>query len=56
MTNALNFLAGTVGAAVAITGLAIVTPAPAQADEAARQFEQSYCFTAIGADRWKACR
>ena len=56
MTNALNFLAGTVGAAVAIAGLAIVNPAPAQAGEAARQLKQSYCFTATGAERWKACR
>ena len=34
----------------------VTAPVPAQADEAARQFEQSYCFTASGADRWKGCR
>ena len=34
----------------------VTAPVPAQADEAARQFEQSYCFTATGADRWKGCR
>ena len=41
--------------------LAVVTlvtaPVPAQADEAARQFEQSYCFTTNFADRWEGgCR
>jgi len=37
-------------------GTLVTAPVPAQADEAARQFEQSYCFTATGADRWKGCR
>ncbi len=41
--------------ALAIATL-VTAPVPAQADEAARQFEQSYCFTATGADRWKGCR
>ena len=41
--------------ALALTAL-ITAPVPAQADEAARQFEQSYCFSATGADRWKGCR
>ena len=34
----------------------VTAPAPAQAGEAARQLEQFYCFTATGAERWKACR
>jgi len=34
----------------------IAAPVPAQADQQARQFEQSYCFTATGVDRWKSCR
>jgi len=34
----------------------VTAPVPVQADEAARQFQQSYCFTAAGADRWKGCR
>ena len=37
-------------------GTLVTAPVPAQADEAARQFEQSYCFTATGADRWNGCR
>ena len=34
----------------------VTAPVPAQADQQARQFEQSYCFTATGADRWEGCR
>ena len=40
MPKLLHFLAFAAGAAIAMSGLAIVTPAPAQADEAARQFEE----------------
>ena len=39
MPKLLNLLAFAVGASIAMSGLAIVTPAPAQADEAARQLE-----------------
>ena len=56
MTNAMKFLAGTIGAVAAITGLAIAKPEPAQADQQAKQFDQSYCFSASAADRWKPCR
>ena len=56
MNNAIKFLAGTIGAAAAITGLAMAKPEPAHASEQAKQFEQSYCFSTSGADRWKACR
>ena len=39
MPKLLNLLAFAVGASIAMSGLAIVTPAPAQADEADRQLE-----------------
>jgi hypothetical protein len=40
MPKLLNLLAFAVGASIAMSGLAIVTPAPAQADEVARQLER----------------
>ena len=40
MPKLLNLLAFAVGASIAMSGLAVVTPAPAQADEAARQLER----------------
>ena len=55
MTNAMKFLAGTIGAAAAITGLAMAKPEPAQADQQAKQFEQVYCPTSSTAERWKPC-
>lgn len=43
--------------APAIAVVTIVTSlVPARADEAARQIDQSYCFTANSVDRWKGCR
>ena len=39
MPKLLNLLAFAVGASIAMSLLAIVTPVPAQADEAARQLE-----------------
>ena len=56
MNNAIKFLAGTIGAAAAITGLAMAKPEPAHAGEQAKQFEQSYCITSSAAERWKGCR
>ena len=56
MNNALKFLAGTIGAAAAITGLAMAKPEPAQADvqdkqsERYEQCERRYC------PRSEACR
>jgi hypothetical protein len=53
MTNAMKFLAGTIGAAAAITGLAMAKPEPAQADVEDRQsqrYERRYCTSS------EACR
>ena len=52
---ALSGVAVLLAPALAVATL-VTAPVPAQADEAARQFEQSYCFNATGADRWKGCR
>ena len=57
MTRANRFLAIAGSFVVALSALALITtPLPAKEDQAARQFEQTYCFTAIGSDRWKGCR
>ena len=56
MNNAIKFLAGTIGAAAAIIGLAMAKPEPAHSSEQAKQFEQSYCITSSAAERWKGCR
>ena len=55
LTAVVSGVAVLLAPALALTAL-ITAPVPAQADEAARQFEQSYCFSATGADRWKGCR
>ena len=57
MTLTDKILTATGGVFVALGLVAVIAaPAPVQADEQARQFEQTYCFTATGADRWKGCR
>ena len=55
LTAVVSGVAVLLAPALALTAL-ITAPVPAQADEAARQFEQTYCFSATGADRWKGCR
>ena len=57
MTRANKFLT-TAGSFVAVlSALAVITaPVGAQADEQAKQFEQSYCVTGSAAERWKGCR
>ena len=54
-TAAFSGVAVLLAPALAVATL-VAAPVPAQADEVARQFEQTYCFTATGADRWKGCR
>ena len=56
MNNTIKFLAGTLGAAAAITGLAMAKPEPAQPDHQAHQYGQSYCTASSVVDRWKDCR
>ena len=57
MTLTDKILTATGGVFVALGLVAVIAaPTPVQADQQARQFEQSYCFTATGADRWKGCR
>ena len=57
MTFTDKILTATGGVFVALGLVALITaPAPVQADQQARQFEQTYCFTATGADRWNGCR
>jgi len=57
MTRANRFLATAGSFVVALGVLAVITaPLPAKGEEAARQFEQTYCFIAKGGDRWKGCR
>ena len=52
-----KILTGIAGACVVLAGVAVIAaPVAVQADQQAKQFEQSYCFTASGADRWKSCR
>ena len=59
MTNFQKAVASLACGAIAVLITTATYASPSQAspvDEAARQFEQSYCFTASGAERWKACR
>ena len=57
MTRANKFLTTAGSFVVVLSALAVITaPVGVQADEQAKQFEQSYCFKASGADRWKPCR
>ena len=46
---------GDVFFAFALLGV-LTAPVSAQADQQARQFDQSSCFTPIDGDRWNACR
>lgn len=57
MTRANKFLTTAGSFVFALSALAVITtPLDAQANEQAELFEQSYCFTASLADRWKPCR
>ena len=59
MTRADKFLATASSFIVVLSALAFITaPVGVQADEQeqAKGFEQSYCFHASSADRWKSCR
>ena len=57
MTRVNKFLTTAGRFVVVLSAVAIATaPVGVQADEQAKQFEQSYCFITSGADRWKACR
>ena len=57
MTRANKFLTTAGSFVFALIALAVITaPLDAQANEQAELFEQSYCFTASLADRWKPCR
>jgi len=55
LTVAFSGIAVLLAPAIAVATL-VTAPVPAQADEAASQFDQAYCFTATGAERWKGCR
>ena len=57
MTRVNKFLT-TAGSFVVVLSAVVIATAPVgvQADEQAKQFEQSYCFSKSSADRWKACR
>ena len=57
MTRVNKVLTTAASFVVVLSAVAIATaPAGVQADEQAKQFEQSYCFSASGAERWKPCR
>lgn len=57
MTRPNQFLTTAGSFVVALSALAVITaPAGVHADEQAKQLEQSYCFNASLADRWKPCR
>jgi len=57
MTRLNKFLTTAGSFVVALSALAVITaPIGVQADEQAERFEQSHCFNASGADRWKPCR
>ena len=57
MTRANQFLNTAGSFVLALSALAVITaPAGVHADEQAKQLEQSYCFNASLADRWKPCR
>ena len=57
MTRAKKFLTTAGSFVVVLSALAVITaPVGVHADEQAKQLEQSYCFNASLADRWKPCR
>ena len=57
MTRANQFLNTAGSFVVALSALAVITaPVDVQANEQAKQFEQSYCATGSAAERWKGCR
>ena len=57
MTRANKFLTTAGSFVVALIALAVIAaPVGVQADEQAKQFEQSYCATGSAAERWKGCR
>ena len=57
MTRANRFLTTAGSFVAALSALVVITaPEGVHADPQAKQFEQSYCFSAAGADRWKPCR
>ena len=57
MTRVNQFLTTAGSFVVVLSAVAIATaPVGVQADEQAKQFEQSYCFSASGAERWEPCR
>ena len=57
MTRANKFLTTAGSFVVALSALGVITaPVDVQANEQAKQLEQSYCFNSSLADRWKSCR